>query len=441
MTNDDPQRLPPQSIESEKGVLGAMIRDNRSIDDVVGIVAADGFYRDAHQKIFRAILDVRNDGKPVDTVILFETLKQRKQLEDVGGAEYLADLWDSAPTAANAEYYARIVRDKAVVRNLIHLATELLRDAYDGVYQADDLLAQFERRLTELVAPVRASQQSMSEALADALSRIDERARAGGQAGLPTGIRQLDNMTNGLHPRELTTIAARTGLGKSALAAVMAESAARASAPRVVLFVSLEMANAEVAERMLIRRSGVDSWRVRRGELRDEDARALIAANDRLRGLPLVFEDGVDATVSKIRSMARRLARRPGLAAVFVDYLQLMEVEDRRAKRHEQVGAISRGLKLLAKELRVPVVALAQLNREGEAQNRSPRLSDIRESGSVEQDSDSVLFLHSDRKPDDAPADPEPVELIVAKQRAGPKGSIPLLFRGSRFRFEEQVPE
>ncbi len=444
-----PDRLPPQSREAEKGVLGSVLRDNAVLSDVLQIIRPDNFYFDAHQKVFQAIIDLYDEGKPVDTVILFETLKQRKQLDDVGGVAYLAELWDAAPTAANAEYYAKIVREKAIVRNLIHASTELLRDAYDGVTSADELLGMAERKVLEIAEKGTTGEtKTLEDAIREAYNRIDQRAGLAHLhvTGVPTGFADLDEKTAGFQNNELVIIAARPSVGKTAFALNLARHVI-VEARLPVFFVSLEQARVELAERLLSCQARVDSFKLRKGHLGSDDMRKLMDAGDRLRGnaqdgfVKLFIDDTPAQTMLRIAANARRLKLRHGIRMVMIDYLQLIEPENRRDPRQEQVSQISRRLKFLARELQIPVVALAQVNRASEdRQDHTPRLSDLRESGSIEQDADTVLILHRPGRVDKSVED-NTLEVLIEKQRNGPTGKISLTYVKEYMRFENYAPE
>ncbi len=442
-----PDRVPPQSKEAEMGVLGSILRDNDVLNEVQQILRADNFYFDAHQKIFQAVVDTYNEGKRVDTVILFEVLKQRKQVEDIGGALYLADLWDAAPTAANVEYYAKIVREKAIIRSLIHANTELLRDAYDGTMPADELLGTAERRILEIAEKGTVGElKTLNDAMKEAFDRIDARSTGNlSEVGVPTGYIDLDNLTAGLHENELVILAARPGVGKTAFALNMVRHAV-VDEKMPVFFVSLEMARVELAERLLACQSRVDSFKLRKGTLNSLDTQRLMEAGDQLRGTPrdpvkLFIDDTPAQTMLRIAANARRLKMKHGLRLVIIDYLQLIEPENRRDPRQEQVAQISRRLKFLAKELHLPVIALAQVNRASEdRQDHKPRLSDLRESGSIEQDADTVMILHRPGKFDGATED-NVLEVIIAKQRNGPTGEVMLTYLKEYMRYENYAAD
>jgi replicative DNA helicase len=433
-------RLPPHNREAEQSVLGSMLRDNSCIDSVLQVVHKDDFYADAHQKVFETVIQLNDrGGHAVDLVILAEALKQRGWMEDVGSYAYLSELWDAAPTAANAEYYAQIVRDKALVRNLIRAGNEILGDAYKQTMPADQMIEGAERKILEIAQKGIAGQvHTLEQAIADTYDRIDARVSGAemSASGLPTGFGDLDELTAGLHASELVIIAARPSIGKTAFSLSLAQHAVLAE--RVpVFFVSLEMSRMELAERLLCSHARVDSHRLRKGTLTAEDMEKLIEAGNALRSGKLFIDDTPAQGMLRIAANARRLKRQQDVRLVIIDYLQLIEPDNRRDPRHEQVAQISRRLKFLAKELEVPVIALAQVNRASEdRQDHRPRLSDLRESGSLEQDADAVLMLH---RPDRyEPGQHEGViEVIVAKNRQGPIGEVTLSYVKQYMRFED----
>jgi replicative DNA helicase len=432
------ERLPPQSRDAERCVLGSMLRENSVIGDVAVIVRADNFYSDAHQKIFQAVVELYDKGHPCDLVILADLLKERKQIEDIGGYGYLAELWDAAPTAANAEYYAKIVRDKAIVRHLIHVGTELLRDAYDQAQPAEELLEGAERKILDIAQlGVMGQTTTLQDALREAYDRIDKRSQNENQSvsGLATGFVDLDERTAGLQNSELIIIAARPSVGKTAFALNIARHVV-VEDKLPIFFVSLEQSRIELAERMLCAQARVDSHRLRKGNLGGDDMSRVIEAGDRLNAVRLFIDDSPGQSMLRIAANARRLKLREGIRAVIIDYLQLIEPDNRRDSRQEQVSVISRKLKFLAKELDVPVLALAQLNRGVEdRQEHKPRLADLRESGSIEQDADTVMLLNRPEMYDPG-KDPGLIEIIIAKQRNGPTGEVNLTFLKQFMRFE-----
>jgi replicative DNA helicase len=439
---DGAVRLPPQNLDAERSVLGSILRDNAAFDDVVQIVRAPNFYTDAHQKIFDACAKMREKGDAVDLVTLAEYLKEQKQLEDVGGYAYLAVLWDAAPTAANAVYYARIVRDKALVRNLIHASTEILRDAYDQAAPATELLEGAERKIFDIAQMgVTGQYITLQAALDEAYRRIDVRVGRGPMAvsGVPTGYVDLDEKTAGFQASELIIIAARPSVGKTAMSLNLVRNMI-VQEQKAVFFVSLEQSRIELAERLLCSQGKVDSHRLRKGHLNADDMQRLMEASDQLSQAKLFIDDSPAQGMLRIAANARRLKMRHGLDIVFIDYLQLIEPDNKRDSRQEQVAAISRRLKFLAKELEIPVVALAQVNRSSEdRQDHRPRLSDLRESGSLEQDADTVMLLH---RPDGEPGQQgETIDVIIAKQRNGPTDTVTLTFIKPFMRFENFAVE
>jgi replicative DNA helicase len=434
------ERLPPQNPDAERSVLGSMLRDNAVIGDVVLIVRTENFYADAHQKVFGAIVSLYERGQPVDLVVLAEELKQRGHLDDVGGYAALAALWDAAPTAANAVYYARIVRDKAQVRNLIHAGTEILRDAYDQVQPADELVEAAERKILEIAqAGITGQTYTLADALTTAFDRIDRIHSGEAAAGLSTGFADLDEITAGLHDTELVIVAARPSVGKTSFGVNLVRNVV-VDERQSAFLVSLEQSRMELAERLLCCQARVDSHRLRKGTLAADDMDRLMDGAGVLRGARLFIDDAPAQSMLRIAANARRLKLRQDIRLMVIDYLQLIEPENRRDPRQEQVAQISRRLKFLAKELNIPVVALAQVNRASEdRQDHRPRLADLRESGSIEQDADTVLILH---RPDRyEPGQHEGiVEVIVAKQRNGPTGEITLAFEKQYMRLANHAP-
>jgi replicative DNA helicase len=433
---DGADRLPPHSREAERSVLGSMLRDNRVIDDVLLLVRADNFYADAHQRIFQAIHALQDRQTPADLVTLAEELRQRGDLDDVGGYGYLAELWDAAPTAANATHYARIVRERALVRGVIHAGTEILRDAYDNVQPAEELVESAERRILEVAERGITSQTyTLEDAIREAYTRIDDRASGDHRSGVPTGFTDLDELTAGFHPNELIIVAARPSVGKTAFALGLIRNMV-VDQNVVAFFVSLEQSRAELAERLLCAQARVDSHRLRKGALSGDDITKLMEAGGALMKAKLFIDDSPAQGMARIAANARRLKARNHLGIVVIDYLQLIEPENRRDPRQEQVAQTSRRLKFLAKELQVPVVALAQVNRASEdRQDHRPRLADLRESGSIEQDADTVMLLH---RPDRfEPGQHEGIiEVIIGKQRNGPVGEVTLAYIKQHMRFE-----
>src|SRR6516225_1153402 len=396
---DAADRLPPQNRDAERSVLGSMLRDNGIIGDVVQILqrAGEDFYTDAHQKIFTAIVALYDKHHPADLVTLAEHLKEQKQIEDVGGYPYLAELWDAAPTAANAEYYARIVRDKSIVRSLMHASDEILRDAYDQAQPADEMLEAAERKIFDIAQlGVTGQTYTLEQALAEAYDRIDMRSARDplSISGLATGFVDLDEKTAGLQNSELVIVAARPSVGKTAFALNLARHIS-VEEKQPVFFVSLEQSRIELAERLLCSQAQVDSHKLRKGHLASDEMQRLIEAGGVLGKAKLFIDDTPGQGMLRIAANARRLKLRHKIRLVVLDYLQLIEPDNRRDSRQEQVANISRRLKFLARELQIPVLALAQVNRSSEDRgDHKPRLADLRESGSIEQDADTCMILH-----------------------------------------------
>lgn len=440
--SEEHSRQLPQNLNAERAVLGSILRQNDIINEVVQIIRADNFYTDAHQKIFSCIISIYEKAQPVDFIILCEQLKVLQQLDDVGGPQYIYRLWDESPTSANAEYYARIIRDKSITRGLINISTEIVKEAYDQALPADELLGNAERKIMEISHLGSTGQTyDLVEALNQAFDRIDYRSQKGGDttSGIGTGFTELDEKTAGLHKNELIILAARPSVGKTALALNLIRHMITEEAVPV-FFVSLEMARIELAERLLCAQSKVNSHNLRKGHLSADDLQKLIEAGETLRKAKLFIDDTPSQTMLRIAANARRLKKRHGIGFVAIDYLQLIEPESRREPRQEQVAQISRRLKFLARELEIPVMALAQVNRSSEdRQDNRPRLADLRESGSIEQDADTCFILH--RLPREEGQGDDQMELIIAKQRNGPTGELLMTYKKSFMRFENYTPQ
>ncbi|MEO6809568.1 MAG: replicative DNA helicase [Isosphaeraceae bacterium] len=431
-------RLPPQNLEAEQGVLGSVLLDNDVLHDVIQVLKVEDFYRDSHQTIFRAIRDLYDLGKPVDSIILTEELTRRGEFEQIGGIETLAQLLGCVPHAANAKYHAGIVREKAIVRDLIAAANEILRDGYSNTFTANQVLEAAEQRVFQIAEDqVTGETVELSDIMTDAMDRIVARSETRHPVtGVGTGFFELDDITSGFHPGQLVIIAARPSMGKTAFALNICEQVG-VEQKKGVLFVSLEMGHLELAERLLCARSKVDGHKLRTGQnLGTRDMQLLGKGYDELRQSPMYIDDTPTRTMLQITANARRLKLRKELSMVVVDYIQLVDAEESRDSRQEQIAKISRRLKTLARDLSVPVVALSQLNRAVEnREDRRPRMADLRESGAIEQDADMVLLLHRPEyyDPNDQPG---VAELIVAKNRNGATGTVKLTFLKNFMRFE-----
>jgi replicative DNA helicase len=433
MTDD---RLPPHNLEAERGVLGALLREGTAADGTFGHLTPADFYLYPHQLVYAVFHDYAAAGKPFDCVTLFDELIRRNQSKDVGPG-YVAELFDSVPTAANLEHHAQIVREYAERRRLIHAATELVRDAFDGTAQPLDLLERFYDSAVQTADACGRDPVTLTTALREVMSEIDERMRPGGRRPLTTGFDSLDNVLGGWRGGEFIVLGARPSQGKTALAVSFLLAAAEAGIPSLMF--SLEMSATEVASRVLAMRSDVPLNQIR-GRLADErnTVHRLIDAVDSTR-LPAWIDDRPDHTVASITSVSKRAVRKHKVGLVVIDYLQLMNHEGGKQDTQSiRVGNTSRRLKLLARSLNVPVVCLAQLNRECESRgDKRPNLSDFRESGSIEQDCDVAMMLW----PDDttvSPHDPlQTIRVCVEKQRNGPRTVVPLDYRRAVVRFEQ----
>ncbi len=442
VTSEILDRLPPQNLDAERAVLGSLILDPSFCDDVVLLVRPEDFYADAHRKLFAHVVAMHDAGKRIDLTLLVERLKQAGEFEAIGGAAYVAEVVHAVPAASHAVYYAQIVREKATLRALIHTTTEILRDAYDPVTQAKDLVNRAEERIFA-VSDERSqdSVASMHDVLVAAFEQIDHRLEHGGATGTPTGFTELDNLTGGLHAEELAILAARPSMGKTALATNIAEYVA-VDANVGTLFVSLEMSRLELAQRMLCGRGEIDGRKFRTGYLSGEDRDKLVKASAELSKAPLFIDDTPSRNVTEIAACARRLKRKANLGLIVIDYLQLIEPENTRDPRQEQVAKMTRQLKHAARNLKVPILCLAQLNRQ--ADDQRPRLSHLRESGAIEQDADVVMFIHredfglirEEAKEKDLLGK---ADLMIAKQRNGATGDIKLHWFPEITRFKTPV--
>lgn len=431
-------RLPPQNLEAEQGVLGSILLENDVLHEVVGTIRVEDFYRDSHQIIFRAIRDLYDLGKPIDAITLADELTRRDQFQLVGGEDYLSEIIASVPHSANAKAYAQIVRQKSVSRQLIESANEILREGYSNNFTAEHLLEGAERRIFNIAEDqTRGDTVELRDVVTLAMDRIAARSESRHPVtGVPSGFFDLDDITGGFQPEQLIILAARPSMGKTAMALNMCDHAA-VDGKLPSLFVSLEMGRIELAERLLCARSRVDGHKLRTGQnLGTKEMTLLGKGYEELRVSPLFIDDTPARNMLHITANARRLKLRQNLGLILVDYIQLVDSEDNRDSRQEQIAKISRRLKTLARELQVPVIALSQLNRAVEnREDRRPRMADLRESGAIEQDADLVLLLH---RPEyyDANDQPGIAELIIAKNRNGATGSVKMTFLKNFTRFE-----
>ncbi|MEX0717111.1 MAG: replicative DNA helicase [Planctomycetaceae bacterium] len=434
-------RLPPQNLEAERSVLGSCLLVNDAIDEVADLIQADHFYSDAHRRIFATMFTLHETGRRVDPVILAEALAQKGDLEEIGGLDRIHEILEAVPHAAHAKYYAGIVRDKWVHRSLINACTDILRDCYDSGDETQSVLERAEQSIFRILESQDATDKlAIGDILLDAMAAINARLETEGTiSGLGTGFFKLDELTNGFQKSELIVLAARPSMGKTALICNWAEAAAAKYGKGVLIF-SLEQSKVELAERFLCIRARLDGHKLRAGNLDEAERHRMMETLQELSDMPLFIDDTPGRGMSQMGAICRRMKRKEDIGLVIIDYLQLIEPEDRRAPREQQVAQITRRLKFLAKELKVPLIALAQLNRGVETRKDSdkrPRLADLRESGAIEQDADVVMLLH--RPEVYTPEDPELhglAEVIIAKNRSGPVGIVPLTWRKEFLRFE-----
>ncbi len=424
-------RTPPHNIEAEQAVLGAIFLEQEALVTASEMVTPGDFYRPAHQRIYQVMVELGERGEPVDLVTVTAELENRKQLEDVGGVSYLTDLANSVPTAANAEYYCRIIEQKGVLRQLIRTATKIVTDGYNQSEDLGHLLSDAERGIMQLSQKrSKGGFQHIKNVLMDAYERIESLSTSKGEVtGIPTGYPDLDKMTSGLQKSDLIILAARPSVGKTAFALNVAQNIA-ARGGKVVAIFSLEMAAAQLVMRMICAEGNIDAGKIRTGYLEEDDWRKLTMSIGTLSKAPVYIDDTPGVTMPDIRSKCRRLKAEQGeIGLVMIDYLQLISGRGGGDNRQQEVSEISRTLKLMARELNCPVIALSQLSRSVEQrQDKRPMLSDIRESGSIEQDADIVAFLYREDYYDKETEEKNIIEIIIGKQRSGPTGTVKLAF-------------
>jgi replicative DNA helicase len=437
--------LPPQNIEAEEAIISAILIDNDALLEVIETLAPGDFYRTAHQKIYAAIIDLFDKAEPVDLVTLANKLKEKGQLEEVGGASYLARLVDAVPLAVNALHYAKIVHDKASLRRLIEKSNAIVKRCFEERGNADDVIDFAEAAIFEISE--KKSRQSFFPLSKIILSNIETLEEKQGNrslvTGVPTGFNHLDNLTSGLQSSDLIILAARPSMGKTALALNIARNAAVDAGVPVAIF-SLEMSKEQLSLRMLCSEARIDSSRLKGGFFSMEDWHRLTDAAGILSEAPIYIDDSPSLSAMEIRAKARRLKMDKNIGLIIIDYLQLMQGRAGAERRDLEISEISRALKSLAKELELPVMALSQLNRMLEQRtDKRPRLSDLRESGALEQDADVVAFIYRDEvynKEEDNPRRGI-AEILLSKQRNGPTGDVFLTFLNSYTRFENLASE
>ncbi len=435
-------RVPPQNLEAEMAVLGAILQEKEALYRAMEALRPEHFYRPAHQQIFRACVELFQRNETADLITLSEALRRQKHLEAVGGEVYLTTLHDSVGTAANVAYYARIVKEKFIFRELIRAATQIVEEASGEGPGADELLDQAERRIFEIsqdrVARGFLPVSAILKGTFEEIERLYE--RKGMVTGVPTGFPKLDEMTGGFQLSDLVIIAGRPGMGKSSFALNVAAHAALVEGLSVGIF-SLEMANTMVTQRVLCAEARVEAYRVRTGRLRAEDWTPLTSAASRIHDAKIWIDDSPSMSILELRAKARRLRAENHLNLLIIDYLQLLRGAGRVESRQQEISEICRSLKALAKELTIPVMALSQLSRAVEArEDKRPQLADLRESGAIEQDSDLVVFIYRPgyykalRNPEEG--DDLGAEIIIGKQRNGPTGTVHLTYLREYMRFE-----
>ena len=426
------QRIPPQNVEAEQAVLGAMMLDHNAVVAAMEKLSPNDFYREVHRTIFEAMSRLHRENKEVDVITLPEELRRMKKLDEVGGLEYILSLPNLVATAANVEFHAGIVAEKALARNIISTCTELTAAAYDGEREPEDLLDDAERKILQISESKRRGDFSpvgvVVEETLDKITKLYE--NKAGITGLPTGFRDLDRMTSGLQPSDLILVAARPSMGKTAFTLNIAQNVG-VRQHKTVAFFSLEMSQEQLVQRLLCQIAHIDSQKLRTGQLNsDEEWTKLTDACDKLYQAPIYIDDTPGISVTEMRSKARRLKAEHGLDLIIVDYLQLMQGRNSES-RQQEISEISRSLKALARELKVPLIALSQLSRSVESrQDKRPMLSDLRESGALEQDADIVSFLYREDYYDKETENQHITEVILAKHRNGPVGSVKLYFKG-----------
>ncbi|MDR3561837.1 MAG: replicative DNA helicase [Negativicutes bacterium] len=433
-------RIPPQNVEAEQSVLGAMLIEREAISRVAEFLRAEDFYREAHRLIYNAIVELYNKNEAVDLITITEQLKRVDKLEVVGGISYISSLANSIPTAANVLYHAKIIEEKALLRQLINAATYIAGMGYEANDDVVNILDQAEKTILGVSGrKVTGDFSPVKSIIMDAFNKIEQLyASKGGVTGLSTGFKDLDRLTAGLQPSDLILIAARPSMGKTAFVLNIARNVA-VREKKSVAFFSLEMSKEQLVQRLLCSEAPIDAQRLRIGDLKDEDWKRLVVAAERLSSAPIFIDDTPGMTVAEMRAKARRLKIEHDLKLVVIDYLQLMSGQSgsgRSENRQQEISEISRSLKSLARELSVPVVALSQLSRGVESrQSKKPMLSDLRESGSLEQDADIVAFLYREDYYNPETENKNLTEIIIAKHRNGPVDTVLLNFQKQFTRF------
>ena len=446
VTAEQRLKVPPHSLEGEQSLLGGLMLDNAAWDKIADVIIADDFYRKDHRLVFSAIAELAENSQPCDVVTVSEFLDQRNQLEQAGGLEYLATLANETPGAANVRAYAGILRERSMLRSLINAGNEISGSAFatDG-RSAAELVDEAERLVFEIAdkgSRGRVGFRSLKQILPDTVDRIDLLHQSGGDiTGIATGYHEFDKMTAGLQPGELIIIAGRPSMGKTALAINIAENAAIGHQVPTAIF-SMEMPSQQLAFRMISSLGRVDQAHLRTGRFPDEDWSRINTAVQLMSDAPIFIDDSPALSPTEIRARSRRLKREHGLGLIVLDYLQLMQVHGNTENRATEISEISRSLKALAKELELPIIALSQLNRSVEQRtDKRPVMSDLRESGAIEQDADLIVFIYREEVYNQDTPRKGIADIAIAKQRNGPIGDFPLTFIGRFTKFENWVPE
>ena len=430
-------KVPPQDIEAEQAVIGSMLTDQDAVVSAIETLKPEDFYREDNKLIYSAILNIYNRAEPIDIITLKAELSSMGKLDNVGGLEYIVGLPDKVPTTANVDRYIKIVEEKSMLRNLIKTANEILSMGYDQTEDVEDVMDLAEKKIFDVMQKKsKTGYTSIKDVLVESFTKLEELYNQKQHVtGVPTGFIDLDRMTAGLHGSEFILIAARPAMGKSAFALNIATYAAtRANVP-VAIF-SLEMSKEQVGNRILCSEALVDSNNVRTGDLNDEELSKLAETSGELSQAPIYIDDTAGITITEMRARCRKLKLEKNIGLVVVDYLQLIQGSGKTSGREQEIAEISRSLKILAKELEIPVIALSQLSRAVEARDdHRPMLSDLRESGSIEQDADIVMFLYRDDYYNEDSPEKNVAEVIIAKQRAGSTGTVKLAWIGNYTKF------
>jgi replicative DNA helicase len=447
MRTNDPwlQKVPPHNLEAEQSILSAILIENNTLPEVLEILSEQDFYREAHRKIFKAMIELFERNEPADLVTLMNFLKERGQLESLGGASYLAELVDAVPMAVNAAHYAKIVQEKATLRRLIERAASITTRCFEDRGDVEEILDFAERSIFEISEnKIKPSFYPLGEILTETYKAVEDAYENKALVtGVPTGFRGLDEKTSGFQSGDLVVIAGRPSMGKTALALNIVRNAALETEEPSAIF-SLEMSKEQLSLRMLSAEARVDSSRMRGGFLSEADLARINRAAGALYDLPIYIDDSPAISALEIRAKARRMKMEKALGIIVIDYLQLMRGRGSAERRELEISEISRSLKALAKELHIPVIALSQLNRKVEERtNKRPVLSDLRESGAIEQDADVILFIYRDEvyNKEEDNRNKGMAELILAKQRNGPIGTVKLAFLEQYTRFESLATE